>query len=116
MAAAPQYGTLTISAGAASITVDVYVSDVANAGVTFDSGAGAASGSREYYKTPVSGRITDFSVATGLTDTTKARVSINGSPTKNIIRWANHINTLAYRVPLNIPVNAGEDIGMVQLA
>jgi hypothetical protein len=116
MVAAPQYATLVISNGVSNINIDVYLSDVANAAANFDSGAGAASTSETFYKSPVSGRIVDFAVKTGLTDTTKGRVTINNSPTKSVIRWANHENTLNNRPMLNIPVAAGENIGIVQLA
>ena len=116
MAAAPQYATLVISSGGSSINVDVYCSDVANALATFDAGAGASATSQNFFKTPVSGRIIDFAIATGMTDTTCGRFVINNSPTKSIIRWANQLNSLATRPMLNIPVNAGENIGIIQLA
>jgi len=117
MVAAPQSGTFTLrTTSGTHIAIDAYASDVANAAMTFDSGAGAGSSSESFYKLPASGVIVDFSIATGLTDTTKGRVTINGAPTKSIIRWANHVNTLATRVALNIPVNAGENLGVIQLA
>jgi len=117
MAAASQYATMVISNGASSINVDVYCSDVVNANTNMDSGGGTGgTGSLTYFKTPITGRIVDFSIATGMTDTTAAKVTINGSATKSTIRWANHLNTLNSRPLLNIPVNAGEDIGLIQLA
>lgn len=117
MAAAPQYGTITIAAqGGTSISVDVYFSDVVNAAATFDSGAGAGTTSESFYKCPISGIITDFSVVTGLTDTTRGRVTVNGSPTKSILRWGNHTNTINNRPKPNIPIYAGENLGLVQLA
>jgi len=116
MAAAPQSGTIVIQCGGSSINVDVYISDVANALATFDSGAGASATSQNFFKVPASGRIVDFSIVTGLTDTTKGRITINNSPTKSIIRWANHLNTLATRPALNIPIMAGENLGIIQLA
>jgi len=116
MAAAPQYGTMTISDGSTSIAVDMYLSDVANGAANFDSGISASSSSETFYKCPISGRIIDFSIKTGMTDTTCMRPTINGSPLKSVIRYANHINTLSLRTALNIPVNAGENIGFAQLA
>lgn len=117
MVAAPQYGTITIMGqGGASISVDVYFSDVANALANFDAGAGAGSTSETFFKCPINGVIVDFSVVTGLTDTTRGRVTINGSPSKSILRWGNHTNTINNRPKPNIPVYAGENIGIVQLA
>jgi len=117
MAAAPQYGTFTIlTGGGSSISVDAYFSDVANALANFDAGAGAGSTSETFYKIPADGVIIDFAVVTGLTDTTRGRVTINGSPTKSILRWGNHVNTINNRPKPNIPVRAGENLGIVQLA
>jgi len=116
MAAAPQYATLVISNGNSSINVDMYLSDVANAAVNFASGGAAGATSETFFKSPIGGRIVDFAIATGMTDTTAARITIDGSPTKSIVRYANHLNSLNNRPMLNIPIRAGENIGMVQLA
>ena len=116
MTAAPQYGTLIISDGSTSINVDVYLSDVANGAVNFDSGVSAGSASETFYKCPINGRIIDFSIKTGMTDTTAMRCTIDGSPTKSVCRYGNHLNTMALRPALNIPVAAGENIGFIQLS
>lgn len=116
MAAAPQRATLTIATGGGTITVDVYCSDVVAALCNFDSGNGAGMGSETFYKCPISGVITDFSILTGMTDTTVARVTVDGSNTKSTIRYANHLNTLNSRPKLNIPIQAGENLGLIQLA
>lgn len=116
MAAAPQYGTMTYQTGGGSVAVDIYISDVVNAPVNFDSGNGAAATSETFWNAPANGAIVDFSILTGLTDTTKGGFVIGGSRTKTTVRWANHLNTLPFRTPLNIPCGAGESISMVQLA
>lgn len=117
MVAAPQYATFVfMTNGGTNIAVDAYLSDVANGAVNFDSGTSAASTSETFWKAPVSGRLVDFSIKTGMTDTTCARITINGSPTKSVVRYANHLNTMALRPPLNIPIAAGENLGAVQLA
>jgi len=107
---------MIISNGNSSINVDVYCSDVANALANFDTGAGAGSTSETFFKCPINGYIIDFAIATGMTDTTAARVTIDNSPTKSVIRWANQLNSLATRPILQIPVRAGENIGLIQLA
>jgi hypothetical protein len=116
MVAAPQYGTITVQTGGGNLSVDVYLSDVANGAGNFDSGVTAGASSETFWKSPVNGLIVDFSVKTGLTDTTAGRVTINGAPTKSVVRWANHVNTLNNRPALNIPINAGENLGIIQLA
>lgn len=116
MAAAPQMATLTLTTGSGNISIDVYMSDVVAALGNFDSGNGASVGSETFYKCPVSGTLTDFSILTGMTDTTVARVTVDGSNTKSMIRYANHLNTLNSRPKLNIPIRAGENLGLIQLA
>lgn len=116
MVAAPQYATMTISTGGGDLTIDVYASDVANALCNFDSGQGASSGSETFYKSPVSGFITDFSIKTGMTDTTVGKITVDGTNTRSSIRWANHLNTMSFRPPLRIPVGKNENIGITQLA
>jgi len=116
MAAAPQLATLTVNTPGGNITIDCYCSDVANGLCNWDSGSGASATSETFYKSPVSGAIVDFSILTGMTDTTVGRLTIDGSNTKSTIRWANHLNTLNSRPQLNVPVRAGENIGIIQLA
>lgn len=116
MVAAPQYASMTITDGSTSISVDLYLSDVVNGAVNFDSGISAGATSETFYKCPINGKIIDLSILTGMTDTTCVRATINGSPTKSVIRYNSHLNTSSQRTQLNIPVAAGENIGFVQLA
>ena len=73
MSAAPQYGTVFLRGVQTGRTyaVDIYISDVANASVNFDSGSGASSGSDSFYIAPENVVFEDFSIVSGLTDTTK---------------------------------------------
>lgn len=116
MAAAARWGTFLIATAQGNISVDTYISDVVAALANFDSGSGAGVGSETFYKSPVTGTIVDFSVAAGITDTTLGRITIDGANTKSAIRWANHVNTLSNRPLLNIPIRAGENLGITQLA
>lgn len=116
MAAAPQLATMTLATGGGNLTIDVYLNDVvANLG-NFDSGSGAAAGTETFYKAPCNASIIDFSILTGMTDTTLARITIDGSNTRTTVRYANHLNTLNSRPALNVPVGKGENIGLMQLA
>jgi hypothetical protein len=116
MAAAPQYATAILSTNGGDIAIDMYLSDVVGANGNFDSGNSASSTSHQFWTAPASGFITDFSIKTGMTDTTCGTFTVNGSRTKSTIRWANHLNTMALRPPLNIPINAGEQLSIIQLA
>ena len=118
MVAAQQFGTLygrTIRG--APIMVDVFISDVANEALKFDSGAGASSASQDFVTFNDFVHIYDLSLKTGLTDTTKVRLTINGQPVPSaILRYANHVNTLNNRPALNLKLRPGSRLGGIQLA
>lgn len=115
MAAAPQTGTATfVGSSGTSYSKDIYISDVAAAPATYDSGAGASAGSLQFWKAPENVTLVDFSIVTGLTDTTFGRLTANGSPLQSVIRWANHLNTLATRPVLNTGFAKGTQVGMIQ--
>jgi hypothetical protein len=57
----------------------------------------------------------DFSIPTGLTDTTFLNISANGALANGaVLRYANFLNTLAFRPVLNIGFAAGTLIGAFQ--
>lgn len=117
MVAAPQLATLTFKGqSGAHYSIDCYCSDVANAMVNFDSGAGAGTGSETFWTAPENVYLVDFSILTGMTDTTVGRLTANGRPLQSMIRWANHLNTLNSRPILNTGFAAGARIGIIQLA
>ena len=117
MAAAPQTGTCTFRGASGTFyAIDIYISDVVAASVTFDSGSGAGAASETFYTFNEVVYLVDFSIVTGLTDTTNFRVTANGKPTNNVIRYANHLNTLNSRPQLNVGFKAGTRIGGIQTA
>ena len=111
----PTYGTMTFQTGGGNITVDLYVADVANAPVHFDSGNGADATSETFWVAPANGAIVDLSFKTGPTVIFKFGVLASGARTRSTPRLANHLNTLPARPALNIPISAGEQIAMVEL-
>jgi hypothetical protein len=116
MAAAPQSGTLFAQGLTGNnYSVDIYVSDVAGAPVRFDGGAGASANSPDFYSFPEPVIVTDLSIVTGLTDTTKIRVTANGSPTPNVLRYALHLTTIATRPRLSLKLRAGTRLGAIQV-
>lgn len=116
MAAAPQSGTFfAVGLTGNNYSIDAYVSDVAGAPVRFDGGAGAGASSPDFYSFPERVIVTDFSVVAGLTDTTKIRITANGAPTPNILRYSLHLTTIATRPRLSIKLNAGTRFSAIQI-
>lgn len=115
MAAAPQSGTLFAQGLTGNnYSVDIYISDVNGAPVRFDAGAGASANSSDFYSFPEPVIVTDLSVVTGLTDTTKIRVTANGAPTPNVLRYALHLTTIATRPRLSLKLRAGTRLSAIQ--
>jgi len=116
MAATPQYGTMIFRGiSGASYIKDVYISDVNGAPIRFDSGAGASATSQDFTKLPEDSYLVDFSVVTGTADTTKIRLTGNGSPSGFLLRYSIHLTTIATRPQLAIGVNAGTNFGAIQM-
>lgn len=118
MTAAPKSGTMSFAGVRTrrTYTIDVYLSDVAAGNMNFDSGAGASATSDTFWIAPEDCILRDFSIPTGLTDTTKLAVVANGVATGNRLRYANFLNTLAFRPALLIPFRQGSKVGAVQEA
>lgn len=117
MAAAAQSGTAVFQGRKGNLYfVDFYVSDVVGAQVNFDSGAGAGAASETFWTAPEQVRLVDISIVTGLTDTTNARLTVNGRPLQSVIRWANFLNTLATRPTMANGFDANARVGMIQAA
>lgn len=118
MAAAPQRGSMTFRSldGKRGASIDVYISDVVGGSVNFDSGAGAGPNSETFYTFMEAMVLTDFSILTGLTDTTVIRIVGSGVPTLFTLRYANHLNTLNSRPIPGVIVNAGSRLSATQLA
>jgi hypothetical protein len=118
MAATPQKGVFQLRGLKTGLTrsVQIYVSDVANAPVKFDSGTGAGANSNQYYTVPEDCIITDYAQVTGTVDTTAMMITIDNASTSNILTYAIHLTTLNNRPVLAIKVPAGHLLGAIQLA
>jgi len=116
MTAAPQFG-VCIFVGVKSgktYSIDTYFSDVAAAMCNFDSGAGAAAGSQDFWEPPEPVILQDFAIHTGMTDTTRVRLAHGGKPTGHMFRFAIHLDTSVARPKFRIGLT--KRIGLVQLA
>jgi hypothetical protein len=117
MAATPKYGQmLFIGQSGTTYPTDLYVSDVANALIRFDAGAGASSSSETYVSFPERVVLRDFSMVTGTADTTKARILANNTPTSMVLRYDVHVSTNSNRPVLNIGFEKGTRISAFQIA
>lgn len=118
MAATPQYGTFTflgLQTGRV-YNVDSYFSDVADALVTFDAGAGAATTSPSSWTTPEVCRLIDQAIVTGAADTTKIQLLANNQPTGDFLRYTQHLTTSAQRSPVSITFARAVDFRAIQKA
>lgn len=122
MAATPQYGGFRFvnAKSGMTINVDAYISDVANASVTFDSGAGASSTSNTFYNMPGDNNtvwlLEDFYIKTGTADTTKLKVYNGALPSQSTFRYASHLDTLGQRPSIKIAYRGGDTLRAIQLA
>ncbi|KKM00383.1 hypothetical protein LCGC14_1804980 [marine sediment metagenome] len=118
MVAAPQLGTFVfvgIGTGQ-NYNKDIYISDVSQGLVNFSSGGVASATSQSHWRPPEDVLLVDFSVLTGLTDTEVLQLTRDSVPTGDVIRYANHLNTLNSRPRLNVAFAAGSEIRANQLA
>jgi len=118
MAAAPQYGTMVFKSayGSRVYNVDVYHSDVADALVRYDGGAGASATSPDSYTPNEDVVLVDYSIVTGMTDTTKIQLMRGNQPTGDFLRFTQHLTTSAFRSPVQVGFRAGQQIRAIQKA
>lgn len=117
MAATPQYGFMKFKGMSGRTYIkDVYASDVANALVNFDSGAGAGSSSETFWTPPEPVVLTDFGIHTGMVDTTAIRITKNGVPSGDTLRYAAHLDTSTGRPGLVIGCAASVKVSAIQIA
>lgn len=116
--AAPQLGTLVfagLSTGQ-NYNKDIYIGDVANALVNWSSGGVASATSQQHWRPQEDVMLVDFSVLTGLADTEALQLTRDAVPTGDVLRYANHLNTLNSRPRLNVVFGAGSEVRCNQLA
>lgn len=118
MVAAPQYGTFVfIGARSGRIyNVDAYHSDVADALVNFDAGAGASATSPTSWTAPETCLLIDHAIVTGMTDTTKIQLLRNNQPVGDFLRYTMHLTTSAQRAPVRVGIRAGTEFRCIQKA
>ncbi len=118
MAAAPQFGTMVFHGQQSGrvYNVDIYFSDVVDAQIRWDGGGGASANSPDSFTAPEPLILNDFSIVTGMTDTTKIQVLRNNQPTGDFLRYTQHLTTAPVRSPLRLGFAAGVQIRAIQKA
>jgi len=119
MVAAPQYAIFNFVGLRTRKTypVDAYFSDAVGALVRFDGGGGASTTSPEYWMAPGEPVVlVDFAQVTGMTDTTKCEITINGRPVGGFMRYVMHLTTNATRPRIAQGIPAGGAFRVIQRA
>jgi len=115
MAAAARNGTMIFRGQSGkTYAVNVYCSDVSGAYVTFSYNGAAGTGSTNFITAPENVVLSDYSIVTGVTDTTVLVAQSNDTNKGVVIAQANHVNTIATR-PQNLTGwQAGSKISFTQ--
>lgn len=117
MVAAPQYGVFNFigRASGRNYPVDAYFTDVNGALTRFDGGGGASTTSPEYWVAPGEPvTLRDFAIVTGMTDTSKIELTVNGRSTGGFLRYAMHLTTSALRPAQSITLRPGATLRAIQ--
>lgn len=118
MAATPQRAAFTFLGKSGRVySIDAYVSDVANAAVTFDPNGTAGASSLQYWQPPEDVTLVDYAQVTGTADTT-ALVLTQGGAIKagTVLRYTVFLTSIATRPRLMIAFPANALIGAKQVA
>ena len=118
LVAAPEYGTFVFMGLRSKriYNVDVYYSDVADALINWDGGAGASATSPNSFTAPEAVILTDIAIVTGGTDTKKLQLLRNNQPTGDFIRHVPHLTTNPVRPQLQLGFGQGVEIRAIQKA
>lgn len=95
--------------------IEAYLSDVADANVRFDSGAGASATSAEFWTPAEDCQLRDYAQVSGPTVIFKLRIAINGVNAPGLLRLESHLTTSPFRSPVSLMVPAGSRFSAIQL-
>lgn len=119
MAATPKTGAVMFQGQKTGTvyTVPLYNADVNGTYCRLDNGGGTpgATGGADFVSFGERVKLIDAAFVTGIVDTANLRVMTDYKPTPYVINWANHVNTLATRPPLNIGFEKGTRVSLMQI-
>ena len=101
---------ICVGKSGSSYARNFYIPDAAPDPLRFDQGTGASSTSPDYCTFPEDVIITDV-VALAAPTATRARLTLNGTPTSQIVLYSAHLASLNMRPRFNLPVPAGFRLG-----
>ena len=116
MAAAARRGTMVLNGTSGRVyNVNVYVSDVAAAFVTFNANGQAGTGSPSQFIVPEDCVLADISLASGLTDTTLITLQADNATVPGmVIQYADYLNSITTRPSINLGIRAKTQIAWLQ--
>lgn len=111
---AAQSGSI-ILAGHIPAEIGIYFDDTAGNKVRYDDGAGAGAATSTDYIPSRNCILTDVVLAAA-TGQTKTRINVGGRPVGSVILNSIHLASITSRPRLNIPIQKGQKLEMIQVA
>ena len=112
----PTYGVASfVGRSGRTYSKDIYLADVADDLVNWDSGGGAGAATEQFWTPPEPVVLKDISITTGPTVIFKLQITRDGVPTGDIARLLPHLDTIAFRPQLSIPFMAGQRVALREL-
>lgn len=118
MAAAPKNATILFRGKSGQqYSYSIYLSDVANAFVTWATTTTAGSGSVNFITAPEDMALVDITIASAPTDTTSLILWLDDGPVRNtFIQDANVVASVQTRIFPKVGISQGRKVQLVQLA
>lgn len=113
---AASYGTLILVGvkSGQSYSRGFYIPDAAADVLRFDAGAGASSTSPDFATWNEDVVIKDV-VALAAPTATQVRLTLNGTPTSQLLRYSLHLASVTFRPPQNLTIPAGARLGGINV-
>jgi len=92
----------------------IYIPDAAADVLRFDAGAGPSATSPDFATWSEDVILRDF-VALGAPTATQVRLTLNGTPTSQLLRYNLHLVALAFRPQQNLTIPAGARLGGINV-
>jgi len=111
MAAATNYQLTFVGKSGRTYGINGYTADTAGVINTFSANTAAVGGSLPYWVCPEDVMLQDFSIVTGMTQTTQVLTENGAVKNGTLMNITSHLNTNSNRPKLALPFKAGTLIG-----